>query len=46
VTAHRTIGVRHPCRGTSDVPARPALLTNPFVTGETLHIDGGGARWA
>lgn len=25
--------------------AARALLTNPFITGETLHVDG-GARWA
>lgn len=25
--------------------ATRALLTNPFITGETLHVDGGG-RWA
>jgi hypothetical protein len=30
----------------SDVSAAArALLTNPFITGETLHV-GGGARWA
>ncbi|MFI6631154.1 SDR family oxidoreductase [Nonomuraea fuscirosea] len=30
----------------SDVSsAARALLTNPFITGETLHVDGGG-RWA
>jgi NAD(P)-dependent dehydrogenase (short-subunit alcohol dehydrogenase family) len=30
----------------SDVSAAArALLTNPFITGETLHVDG-GARWA
>ncbi len=30
----------------SDVSAAVrALLTNPFITGETLHVDG-GARWA
>lgn len=30
----------------SDVAAATlALLTNPFITGETLHVDG-GARWA
>jgi hypothetical protein len=35
-----------PCRGPSDVSAAArALLTNPFITGETLHV-GGGARWA
>jgi hypothetical protein len=32
-----------------DIPSRPlrsaavlATLTNPFVTGTTLHVDGGG----
>jgi hypothetical protein len=25
--------------------AARALLANPFITGETLHVDG-GARWA
>jgi NAD(P)-dependent dehydrogenase (short-subunit alcohol dehydrogenase family) len=30
----------------SDISAAArALLTNPFITGETLHVDGGG-RWA
>lgn len=30
----------------SDISAAArALLTNPFITGETLHVDG-GARWA